>query len=89
MTATVTVTLPKSWVLVRPCGCIVGVALSVGRDETIYTATVEQAWKDFKPGKRERDKAIRDGYVCRGITDDEQARFLEIFAPTCPHEVQS
>ena len=82
----VTVTFPESWVLVRPCGCFQGSALAVGRDGTVYTPTAEAAFKDFMPTKRERDKATREGYVCRAITDDEWANFMQLFTTECTHE---
>ena len=81
-----TVTLPESWVLVRPCGCFQGSSIAVGRDGTIYTATAEAAFKDFYPTQRARDKATREGFVCRAITDEEWDNFMQLFTTQCTHE---
>ncbi|MBC7594555.1 MAG: hypothetical protein H7288_11560 [Kineosporiaceae bacterium] len=86
MTSTITITLPKFWLLMAPCGCADGSMVSVRIDGTICAGSAEDAWKKFTPNKRSRDKEARAGWVCRGITDEEQGRFKEMMTTTCTHE---
>lgn len=86
MSAIRTISLPSHWWMVRPCGCIDGSMISVRNDGTIVAADAEQAWAKFTPIKRSRDKEAREGWVVRGVTPDEFARFGELMTARCEHE---
>jgi hypothetical protein len=88
-TSTVTITLPKFWLLFAPCGCADGSLVSVRINGTICAASAEDAWQKFTPNKRTRDKDARNGWVCRGITDEELPRFKALMTTPCAHGNQS
>lgn len=85
MNATVDLTLPKFWLLVMPCGCIDGSMVSVSMNWSIFAATADDAWKKFTPTKRARDREARDGWTCRGITEDELEHHVALLLAKCPH----
>ena len=79
---TQTIELPDLWLLIAPCGCIDGYmrAVSPGRDPYL---TAESAWRQFEPRKRARDKAAKNGYVCRG---GDYAEWYDGPHSDCPHD---
>ena len=85
--STVTLVVPKFWLLVKPCGCVDGSLVSVRIDGTVCATSAEDAWRRFTPNKRARDKEAREGMTCRGITDEEMPRFKEMLTAKCAHEV--
>ena len=55
------------WVEYRPCGCPCSVLTAAWGDDTAF-ATEEQARREFTPLKRDRDRAIKQGYTLRLVT---------------------
>lgn len=55
------------WVECRPCGCPCGVMTADWGDGTAF-ATEEQARKEFTPLKKDRDRAIKQGFTLRLVT---------------------
>lgn len=70
------------WVESRPCGCPCGV-LMASYSDTVY-ATEDQARRSFCPTKRERDKAIKQGFTLELITFERYRAEIDLTAK-CPH----
>ncbi|MBT1542457.1 hypothetical protein KK103_11845 [Curtobacterium flaccumfaciens pv. flaccumfaciens] len=85
---TVTVTVPSHWLLVMPCGCIDGSALSTTFGE-IVRPTAESAHKMLTPRKRDRDREIKQGWTVRGATRAELDNLVELFTTKCPHNAEA
>lgn len=75
-----TVTLPDWWALVMPCGCVDGMRRAV-IDGAIVTASAQDAWEKFTRLKRDRDREVREGWVCRAGTEAD----WESFKAGCVH----
>lgn len=76
MSNTVTVEIPKRWMLVEPCGCIDGVCVGVLSDGTIRHATADSAWSMFYDRKRERERDQKRGYTVRAEQDGDWELFV-------------
>jgi hypothetical protein len=79
--ATITVTIPTHWFLVKPCGCIDGSAVG-----GVRYPTAEAAHALLTPRKRDRDREAKQGWTVRGATREELDNLVEIFTTPCPHQ---
>ncbi|GAA2107648.1 hypothetical protein [Streptomyces synnematoformans] len=70
------------WVMFRPCGCPCGVLTAAYGD--IAHATEAQAWHEFFPTKREREKYQRQGLRLELMVFDRYRREIDL-AAKCPH----
>jgi len=68
-----TVTYPKFWTFVLPCGCPVGSSLADQGD--IILATPTQAWNDHYETVAERKAAARKGITVRPNEDGDWELF--------------
>lgn len=77
-------TLPLAncvWVEYRPCGCPCSVMNADWGDDMVY-ATEEQARREMYPLKRERDKAIKQGFKLEIVPFDHYRKAINLGA-TC------
>jgi hypothetical protein len=72
---TVSVEIPKRWMLVEPCGCIDGVCVGARSDGTVHCATEEQAWSRFYERNRDRERDQKRGYTIRAEGDGDWELF--------------
>lgn len=73
-----------AWVEYAPCGCAVSVMVAAMRDGTRALATEDDARRHLDPKKRDRDKAIRQGYRLELMTMDRYRTEVDL-AVRCPH----
>jgi hypothetical protein len=70
-----------TWVEYAPCGCAVSVVMS---DGSRALPTEDDARRHLAPKKRDRDKAIRQGYRLELMTMDRYRAEVDL-AVRCPH----
>lgn len=62
-----TITLPDFWIMFTPEGKADGSMIAVRNDGSICCATAEDAWAQFTPRKRDREREARQGWQVLGI----------------------
>lgn len=73
-----------AWVEYAPCGCAVSVILAAMTDGSHALTTEDQVRCHLDPKKRDRDKAIRQGYRLELMTMDRYRAEVDL-AVRCPH----
>lgn len=58
------------WIMTEACGCIIAVTIAMHHNGDLIAATAEQAHKEIRPTKRERDRDLRRGRSVRLITHE-------------------
>ncbi|MEU0393868.1 hypothetical protein ABZ208_13995 [Streptomyces sp. NPDC006208] len=69
------------WVAYRPCGCACSVMDADWGDGEVF-ASEDQAWREFYPLKKDRDRAIKQGYRLELVTFAHYRQHIDILA-TC------
>lgn len=73
-----------AWVEYAPCGCAVSVILAAMSDGSRALTTEDHVRHHLDPKKRDRDKAIRQGYRLELMTMDRYRAEVDL-AVRCPH----
>lgn len=73
-----------AWVEYAPCGCAVSVVVAAMHDGSRALPTEDDARRNLDPKKRDRDKAIRQGYRLELMTMDRYRAEVDL-AVRCPH----
>lgn len=73
-----------AWVEYAPCGCAVGVMVAAMSDGSRALPTEDDARRHLDPKKRDRDKAIRQGYRLELMTMTRYRAEIDL-AVRCPH----
>lgn len=68
-----------AWIEYRPCGCPCGALTADWGDGTAF-ATEEQARHEFTPLKRDRDRAIRQGFTLQLVTFEHYRKAIDLTA---------
>lgn len=67
------------WVACRPCGCACSVMDADWGDGEVF-ASADQAWREFWPATRDRDRAIKQGYRLELVTFQHYRQHVDILA---------
>lgn len=73
-----------AWVEYAPCGCAVSVVMAAMQDGSRALPTEDAARRHLDPKKRDRDKAIRQGYRLELMTMARYRAEVDL-AVRCPH----
>jgi len=73
-----------TWVEYAPCGCAVSVVMAAMADGSRALPTEDDARRHLDPKKRDRDKAIRQGYRLELMTMDRYRADVDLTV-RCPH----
>jgi len=73
-----------AWVEYSPCGCAVSVVMAAMEDGSRALPTEDDARRHLDPKKRDRDKAIRQGYRLELMTMQRYRAEVDL-AVRCPH----
>lgn len=58
------------WIMTEACGCIIAVTIAMHHNGDLTAATAEQAHKEIRPTKRERDRDARTGRSMQLVTHE-------------------
>lgn len=79
-----TITLPDFWLLVDPNGVADGSLIVVRSSGEVAYANPEQAWAQFTPRKRDREKEQREGWRIVGVSREDWEGYFVHRIPVPP-----